>query len=39
MLPDDEQKHRLPHVEIWPDRLDDGLRDLAQRLDRPDLIQ
>jgi hypothetical protein len=29
----------LELVEIWPDHLDDGLRDLARRLDRPDLTQ
>ncbi|MCX7824272.1 MAG: DEAD/DEAH box helicase [Verrucomicrobiae bacterium] len=39
---DEDQKRRLKAlgyrvVEIWPDHLDDGLRDLAQRLDRPDL--
>ncbi|MBK9138901.1 MAG: DEAD/DEAH box helicase [Verrucomicrobia bacterium] len=41
---DEDQKRRLKAlgyrvVEIWPDHLDDGLRDLAQRLDRPELTQ
>jgi hypothetical protein len=40
---DEDQKRRLKGlgyrvVEIWPDHVDDGLRDLAQRLDRPDLM-
>jgi G:T-mismatch repair DNA endonuclease (very short patch repair protein) len=41
---DEEQKRKLKAlgyrvVEIWPDRPDDGLHDLAQRLDRPELMQ
>ncbi len=41
---DEDQKRRLKAlgyriVEIWPERLDEGLRDLPQRLDRPDLMQ
>jgi superfamily II DNA/RNA helicase len=40
---DEDQKRRLKAlgyrvVEICPDHLEDGLRDLAHRLDRPDLI-